>query len=152
MRFDDDLPEFLSDENIERARLVWRAILLVALIAGLLAASARLAHAQEPSRGIVNAAIAAQGASFVVEMYSTEACLQRAGCRELNHLVPSGTSKGETITRGLIKAGGATVSTWLLLRARDRHPTLVVVTSIGIAAFNGYLTKRALDHYDPPRR
>lgn len=151
--FDDDLPGFLSYDRIDRIRLIWRAILFAAIVIALFFAGVRMASAQDgPPRWLVNGAIAAQGTSFVTEMYATEACLQRGACTEQNPLVPEGTTKGDTLTRGLMKAGAATLSTWALLRTRDAHPVWTIVVATGITIGNGYLTARALDRYDPPRR
>jgi hypothetical protein len=81
------------------------------------------------------------------EIVASEACIQRGTCYEANRFLPDGTGKGATLGRSLLKGAGTSAAVIALAKLRKSHPRWALVGSLGLVAWNGYLTKRALDRF-----
>jgi hypothetical protein len=65
--------------------------------------------------------------------------------------MPGGRGNADSAARLMIKGVGTATVAYLLLKYRHRHPWATVAGSIGLVVWNGYLTRRALDHGAPGR-
>jgi len=106
----------------------------------------------DPPDWVTNATIATGATLALAEIVASEACIQRGSCYEANRLLPDGTSKGHTLGRALIKGSGTALAATALLKLKRRHPRWAFVGSLGLVAWNGYLTKRALERFPPEAR
>jgi hypothetical protein len=96
---------------------------------------------------VTNLTLAAGATLGFSEIVASEACIQRGTCYESNRFLPDGTTKGATLGRSLLKGAGTSAAILALMKLKKRSPRWALVGSLGLVAWNGYLTKRALDHF-----
>lgn len=97
-----------------------------------------------------NSAIASAGILGFTEIVFTERCIQAGTCHEVNPLLPHGADNGAALGRTLLKGVGVAVGVRVLLELKDPRfgktgKVAAVVGALGLAAWNGYLTKRSFD-------
>lgn len=110
-----------------------------ALIAVLAFAYPYMAQAQPP-KWLVNTVCASAGVTAVTEIVLTEACLQQHTCREVNPIMPTGTTGGDALGRAAIKGVGGAAVIRLAYVPENRWIRLAVCG--GYTAFNLRLTAR----------
>lgn len=124
------------------ARRLALLILLLLILPGVAEAQRRVGTLQT----VITLGQAATGIFSFAEIVGTEAGIQQGSISEANRWMPDGKSATDTAGRAFIKAGGTTAIIYITQKTRYRHPTLTAVTIVGVAAWNGYLTKRSFDY------
>ena len=123
--------------------------LLALLIPGI-GAPIRAIEPLQPPPWLTTTLLAAGGTLGITEVLASERCITGRTCVEANPLMPRGTGGGASASRILIKSAGTATVAYLVLRHRKRHPWAALAGSVGLVVWNGYLTRRALDHHRPP--
>lgn len=94
----------------------------------------------------ITGSLVAAGMLAMLEIGGTEAGIQQGSISEANRFQPDGNGANATAGRMLIKGAGTAAAVVMLDKLRERHPRWALAGSVGLAAFNGYLTARSF-HY-----
>ena len=106
---------------------------------------------RRPPEWLTPALVVAGSVLGLAEVVASEQCLSHRTCVEANPVMPGGVGTSDTAARLMIKGVGTATVAYLLLKYRHRHPWAMAAGGLGMVAWNGYLTSRALDHA-PPRQ